>query len=242
MTRGTSIAKMPQIEVHIPYSTWIKMMTYVQLCKMEINGFGMVTRIGNTFYVSDVFITDQEVSSVHAETDGIALAHHIEEMVRAGVDLSLVRFQWHSHVNMTAQFSPIDTGTMDRYENVDWWVSLVVNKRGEATCRVDLFSPLRVGFEVVPHIVIPGPTRALVDECAENILEKVRILRAVVMPESVLVIGRKSKHGSVVVTDLSDDGDDEEPLVRTYIQAPEISEADLALEASRTFLIQVGVS
>lgn len=130
-----------------------KIMQYIQLCPVEINGFGYLTvHDRHTLVLSspeDVFITQQVVSmgsaDVDASTVGLAMARAAEE--ERGSDL---RLQWHSHVHGQAFFSSTDTGTIDSYgdSGSTWMVSMVLNKRGEFSARLDMFSPLRSAVEM----------------------------------------------------------------------------------------------
>ncbi|HVX24569.1 MAG TPA: hypothetical protein VG992_04505 [Candidatus Saccharimonadales bacterium] len=162
--------------VQIPATVWQKMMAYILNCPTEVNGFGYVEARGSTLVITDVFILDQVASAAHVETDQLALAAHMEVMRQAGREPSQLRFQWHSHVNMEAYFSGVDTGNIDEWLG-DWLISLVANKRGEYSCRLDVLRGLRVGVEVTPDIVasIPG---AVMQQTAQEIGQKVKQLGA----------------------------------------------------------------
>ena len=130
-----------------------KIMTYIKECPVEINGFGYLTRFAShtlgLVSPDDVFITQQVVSGgsadVDASTVGLAMAQAAAE--GRGSDL---RLQWHSHVNGQAYFSGTDTGTIDSYGEAgsQWMVSMVLNKRGEFSARLDMFAPLRSAVEM----------------------------------------------------------------------------------------------
>jgi proteasome lid subunit RPN8/RPN11 len=149
------------------------MMAYILNCPTEINGFGYVEVQGGSLVVSEVFILDQSASATHVEIDPLVLAHHMDTMRQAGLNPSSMRFQWHSHVHMEAYFSPTDTANIDRWPG-NWLISLVANKQGEFSCRLDVFKSMRVGVEISPEIVaqIPGD---VMRATALEIADKVRV-------------------------------------------------------------------
>jgi hypothetical protein len=119
-------------------------MAYVQACPVEVNGMGYITRHpGNQFSLDEVFILEQTATASGVEITADVLARHLYEMTRAGLDGGIMRFQWHSHVNMAAYFSGTDLANIDAYAG-DWMISLVTNKRGEFEARLDLLQPFRV--------------------------------------------------------------------------------------------------
>lgn len=166
-----AVIRIPRVQ--ISFQDWQKMMAYVINCPTEINGFGLVEVRDDIIRVKDVFILDQVASPGHAEVDHDALTHFIHEMVLSGTgNPGSIKFQWHSHVNMESYFSPTDTANIERWPG-DWLISLVVNKRGEFRCRLDIFEPFRVEIDVIPEIVTVFD-EGLLDSTADEIRLKVR--------------------------------------------------------------------
>ena len=168
----------------VPLDVWRKIMTYARLCKYEINGLGYIDRInadgqidkrGDDFYLSEVFILDQVVSGGSAEIDEATMHAHIHKMVTEREDTGRLRFQWHSHVNMTARFSSVDTATINKYD-ADWIISLVVNKRGELEARLDVYRPFWVWSPVTVSVATPNDS-AITDACVREIQSHVKIDR-----------------------------------------------------------------
>lgn len=135
----------------IPFDVWQKMMAYILNCPVEINGFGNVSLRGNIITVEDVFILDQVVSGVSAETVQESLDAYLTELRLSGGTSSSIRFQWHSHVNMNAYFSTDDMDNIARWPG-DWLVSLVANQRGEYSCRLDMKRPLGISLPLQPFV------------------------------------------------------------------------------------------
>ena len=155
---------------------WQMMLAFVQLCPDEINGWAYVRRQNaNTFFVGpdDVFITDQVVSIVSAEVDGVTMAM-VMDRAEEEDRLDQLRLQWHSHVHGDTYFSATDTATMDAYGHAGapWMISLVLNKYGDARARLDLYTPMRVSTDV-PIMVQQQLDPDLVQACEEAILRHV---------------------------------------------------------------------
>lgn len=154
-----------------------KIMEYINLCPVEINGFGYLTRHNSRSLVlaspDDVFITDQVVTlgsaDVDASTVGIAMDRAAAE--ERSQDL---RLQWHSHVNGPAYFSGTDTRTIDSYGEAgsQWMVSMVLNKRGEFSARLDMYAPLRSAVEL--QVMTLPYKSAFHDQCRNDMESKVK--------------------------------------------------------------------
>ena len=153
---------------------WRKMRTYVQLAPGEVNGWAYVSQIGNSgLYVAsekDVFITDQVVTSGSADVTSATNGQASYQAVLAGRANDL-RLQWHSHVWGSPIFSETDTDTMDRYENAGaaWMLSVVLNKFGQVTARLDSYA-LRMSMDLPVYVADPVDDE-LVTACAGDMLE-----------------------------------------------------------------------
>ncbi|MDB5162182.1 MAG: hypothetical protein JWM52_690 [Candidatus Saccharibacteria bacterium] len=135
--------------LYVEVSAWAKILGYArQSGKQEINGFGYVRHDGFDFIVDtfeDIFITKQEVSGGAAEVSGDVFALAVDRAAQDARQDEL-RLQWHSHVDMDAYFSATDTSNIENYGNagMEYFLSLVVNKQGKLSARLDVFQPIRV--------------------------------------------------------------------------------------------------
>jgi proteasome lid subunit RPN8/RPN11 len=133
-----------KLVLHMPRRVWRVIQGFVKGCDEEIAGFGYVKQLANgSLMVTEAFILEQTVTGASVDTDAEAIARHMTEMIEQGKDPSMMRLQWHSHVNMQAYFSGTDTAQIERYD-CPYMISLVTNKRGEYKVRLDLFQPFRV--------------------------------------------------------------------------------------------------
>ncbi len=161
-------------DVIITSSDLALIQAYIAACEVEINGFAMIDYdpAHNRFIVDAPFILKQEATGTYVETDDQAQADFIVAEMQAGRDGSRMRFQWHSHVHMQAYFSPTDTDNIDRWLG-DWLVSLVMNKRGEYQCRLDVFKPIRYSLELPLQVVLSPPPAAEQDRVRKEVASKV---------------------------------------------------------------------
>ncbi|MDR1300446.1 MAG: Mov34/MPN/PAD-1 family protein [Candidatus Nomurabacteria bacterium] len=164
------------VTVHMPHNVWQMVMGFTKSCQYEIAGFGYVDQLADgSLTITEAFILKQSVTNASVDTDAEVIALHMTEMVRKGEDPGRMRLQWHSHVDMRAYFSAIDTGQIARYD-CPWMVSLVVNKRGEYDIRLDMYKPFRVQIpaRLVFDEVIDDSIQVL---CDAEIADKVSVAR-----------------------------------------------------------------
>lgn len=164
----------------IPAAIERKLNAYVQGLDAEIAGMGAVEmREDGNLWVTDIAIYDQEVTGGTADLSSEALAHFQTDLVKRGISPKNWYLWWHSHVNMAAYFSTIDTGTINTSTEFDHMVSLVVNKRRERQCRIDTFRPFRLVLDKVEVEVAPevnAQTMAL-DEKIHEHMEAIKTLQ-----------------------------------------------------------------
>ncbi len=141
------------IKVYVPEKDWEKILTYCRIAKpMEIMGLAHaeITPKGDV-YVAEPLILKQEVTGATCELDKEELVRFIGNYE----NIAKVKCVWHSHVDMTAKFSSCDRDTSNTMallgqmmaEGSSWFLSLVVNCKGEYECVVDMYKPFRVKLD-----------------------------------------------------------------------------------------------
>lgn len=165
--------------VRIDLAAFQRIIAYARASPGEVNGLGVVEREGNDLRITDAFTLPQVVTAASAEIDDEALHAFAYERVRAGEDLRRYALQWHSHADMSTFCSHTDLRTITGFQG-DYLVSMVVNRRGEYHCRLDLFRPLRVGFTVGLEVAVSIPPDVAAS-CAAEVERHVRTvgLRAI---------------------------------------------------------------
>lgn len=166
---------LPRTKVVIDLESWQTLNEFVRQCDVEINGFGLVDydRARNTLRISDVFVTKQTGSATLVDVSDADLHRHLHELLEKGIDISRINFQWHSHVNMEVYFSNVDEANIGRWTG-NYLVSLVMNKRGEWKCRLDVFKPLRFAQEVDLAIEWPFADAEIQDRVSADIEQNVK--------------------------------------------------------------------
>jgi proteasome lid subunit RPN8/RPN11 len=149
---------------------------YAQRCPVEIGGLGTVVADADGLLITDVFLLAQRVSASDTELDTEALFDFLARHVTEGGDSAQVRLWWHSHADMDVVWSETDRATIRSLPG-EFWVALLVNRRGEMVCRLDVFLPQRHTWEL-PLVEVLDPAgsdpETLCRAIDREILEKVR--------------------------------------------------------------------
>lgn len=164
------------MELHIPQNVYNKIMHWVNKANFEVSGFGRVQVTGKTIEVLDAYLIKQEGGAAHTEIDEVALGKLMYEVrEQPGV----LRFWWHSHVNMDVFWSSTDKNTIEQLGAQGWCVATVFNKKEEMRTAIcyKANSPLgeQVVFrdEVKTYITFDGDSIAEWDkEFADKVIEK----------------------------------------------------------------------
>jgi len=115
-----------------------KIRNWVEIAPKEISGLGLVTEMDDGFYIDEVFLLEQECTSVETEMDDAALAAlQMDLMAREGDEQDRLLFWWHSHVNMRVYWSTVDEENITKCLGDRYLVSIVYNKKGDICARID---------------------------------------------------------------------------------------------------------
>lgn len=150
-----------------------KMNHYVQAVNTEIAGMGKIMRAGEDIILTDVAIYHQEVTGGTANIDSVELAKFAADLYAKGENPKDWSLWWHSHVDMQAYFSSIDTGTIDRSTEYEYLISLVVNKKQQREARLDLYRPFRMTEKLT--CIVAGETDVIPADIILEVQEKVRV-------------------------------------------------------------------
>lgn len=161
--------------IMMSFAAWQRIMGFTMAAPThEVAGFAYVEVRGNALYIDRPFILKQTVGLHGADTDALALAELISKLSMETQGPIGLNFQWHSHVDAGAYFSPTDMQSISKTTG-DWLISMVVNRRGDMCCRFDTFNPTWFGMEV--RVVIDysnmDPQQALY--CEEQVKQHVKV-------------------------------------------------------------------
>lgn len=119
-------------QLYIPRKVFNKIMFWVDKCPLEVSGMGIISydESKHFFYVRDVFLLEQEVTSSTTDIDPKALGKLEHELYVNKVKGDL-NFWWHSHVNMAVFWSSQDKDTITQMGSQGYCVATVFNKKRE---------------------------------------------------------------------------------------------------------------
>lgn len=147
--------------VHFTDEAWKQIEEYTELCSTEVAAMGYVTLDGNEAEVHEVFLVPQVVSGASVEFVETGFPWAVQKAMSEG-RLDELRFCWHSHVNFAARFSETDKDMIRKVRDsgpIPWFVSTILNKKGETWAQIDYFAtegPLR---EFCNHVSLPLDVR-----------------------------------------------------------------------------------
>jgi hypothetical protein len=174
------------IKLTIEEEAYIEMMKYAhEFSPDECSGVGLVERIDFNddsveFNVKKVFLPLQSNTGSTTDISDEELNKLNTQLVQDGEDTSLLKFHWHSHVDMSVFHSGTDDENYDDMKTGDYAVSLVVNKRYDMLGSVHLYDPLRINvlnIEVEPpdidlddkELKIPAALRKKIEENVQRV-------------------------------------------------------------------------
>ena len=106
------------------------------------------------------------------ELDDAAVAALLTEIDERGEDIGGVRLWWHSHGDLGVFWSSTDEECAAGLANSRYFVSIVVNKKGDIKCRVDLYEPLRVTMDEL-SVETVMPDFGTLEQCTAEFKAKV---------------------------------------------------------------------
>jgi len=166
-----------QLKVYIDVAKE-KISNWAALAKGEVSGLGLVSELRDDkgvltgFFVEDVFLIKQTSGSASTELDDNAVSAMLVELDAKGVDIGLAKLWWHSHGDLGVFWSSTDEECAAGLANSRYFVSIVVNKKGDIKCRVDLYEPIRVVIDDVPVETV-FPDYGTLEQCTAEFREKV---------------------------------------------------------------------
>ena len=113
----------------------MKMKLYTKEVNDEVGWLGTVNKIGNNYYVSDVFLFEQDVHGTTTEITPEGLTTFAEEILQEedGVEKwNNMKLWGHSHVNMGVLASSQDDKQIKELKaNTDFFIRVIMNKKDE---------------------------------------------------------------------------------------------------------------
>jgi hypothetical protein len=161
------------VEAYITPEAKQRLDLYVKAAPGEISGLGRVIVVNNVIYIEDIYLLKQSSTGSSTDLNPEAMAEFIGELIAKDSAPEEIKLWWHSHGNMSTFWSATDEETAGVFAN-GWMLSLVVNKKNEHLCRLDVYDPVHLVLDKIPLIVsCPLPTAAMVKAIEAEVKEKV---------------------------------------------------------------------
>ena len=114
-------------------------------------GSGTITGPEKILEIYDIEILPQVVSGVHATMSDETLQKFLFDKMKRGQSTKDYKVWWHSHCDMDAYFSVVDTTTIERSTEFPYLISIVGNHAGKMVCRMDVHKPIAMqqNFELI---------------------------------------------------------------------------------------------
>ena len=163
------------LRVRIDADAMARIWHWTDLAQGEFSCLGTVT---DDLCVGNVQLFDQMCTDASTELDQEALAkflctHETPERVRAWV---------HAHGHLGVFWSQQDEACIEGLANDSCLVSIVVNKKREFKCRIDVWKPVRLTLDDLP-LEIRIPDLNLRDECEAAFKRHVVEMQPTLMPQ-----------------------------------------------------------
>ena len=166
--------------IRITSDAYLKMMSLVKASDKELAWHGTVEHTSDFDYsITDILVYPQEVTGVTVTSCDDKYPEWINKLEDATINK--LRFQGHSHVNMTASPSGVDTNNWEEFlsmiEEDGYYIFCIANKRHEIYCTLydmknnAIFEPKDLTFMVVDSNNNPVEKWAT-DACAEFIKQR----------------------------------------------------------------------
>jgi hypothetical protein len=163
------------LKVYITPEAKQKLDLYVDAVEDEISGLGKVRKIGNRVMIEEVYLLKQESSTSSTDLNMAAVSDFLVEMVNKNEGAEHLKLWWHSHGNMSAFWSGTDEKTVEEFDN-EWMISLVVNRKSEYKCRLDVYDPVHLVVDNAELCVsMAEPTAALKAAVKKEVEDKVNV-------------------------------------------------------------------
>jgi len=173
-TRRTDddVVGVPSLKITL--KAWRKILLFAQETNVEVAGLGTVQMRGNKPVIDDVMVFKHENrSAAAADLDPQDIADEFSRLMEAKQDTGKYRLCWHSHVNMPASFSGTDRACMNSLADLsEWFLWIVVNKSGEYSAQIEVYSPTRFRAEAKLDILFDEYDKGLIAGVKQEMTEK----------------------------------------------------------------------
>lgn len=164
--------------VYITSSAYLKMLTYVLSTDKELAWHGIVLtdleHYPDKYFITDVFLYPQTVTGATVTTDQTKYNAWTQEL--DDDTFNNMRFQGHSHVNMSTSPSSVDTtfyeDLVQNLHNGEFYIFMILNKRREMYFRIyDTANNIMYDKEDIDVVVLDSDNEDLIADAKASIKE-----------------------------------------------------------------------
>lgn len=165
-------------KIYITPDAYVTISELVKQCDYEISWFSRIEEINkNAFVIEDAMLLSQEVTASSAEFSEKELSAFMNDILKNhGIDFyNKIRCWGHSHVNFAASPSGQDLKQIMQFNEQDYYIMLIVNKKGDAHVAFYDFKNNTI-FENVPIQLYLPNSGDISKQVKQSIGEKVKLL------------------------------------------------------------------
>ena len=135
--------------IYLTSTAYQKIKFYTLEAEGEISGLGKSKILDkDTILITDIIILEQTNSSASTDLDEEAMAKFLNQKMKNNEEIADWNVWWHSHADMNVFWSLTDDDTIENTTGGSYLISIVINKRMEALCRLDMFKPIRLSCQL----------------------------------------------------------------------------------------------
>ena len=159
---------------------WTKLMAYCRSTNMETSGFMLLERDGDLLWIDDIYLLEQESTGTSTEMNSTAIAKFQLDLYKRGIigkpGSKKKLAHWHTHPTFGVFWSGTDMEfrRINR-QGVDYFVSIVVNQKGDALAAIDINGEFPMSINDLPIEVVDNADAAeLIKACKAEVELKVK--------------------------------------------------------------------
>lgn len=119
--------------IYVLASAYVKMMSLIKSSNKELAWYGVATRVNNNYFIEDILVYPQSVTTATVDADEAKCAKWFMELPDEVINN--LKFQGHSHVGMTASPSGRDTNNWQQFANLlkpeEFMILCIGNNKGD---------------------------------------------------------------------------------------------------------------
>lgn len=163
-------------KVILPRPVWDTMYGWCRAADCEVSGIGLVEKIPEGLKVHQVYLPHQECGGASTELVDSEYDKLLMKLKKEGVKLGTMKFWWHTHYNFGVFWSATDDKTADEMagSSAEFFLSLVINQKGEYKCRLDIKSPVAMKIDDIEVEIEDPEDGRLAKKCAEDVKRLVK--------------------------------------------------------------------